>query len=170
MLVSVATEWHLFNNVKKIVKMVKSYSLYDLILVWFAACRMNFCHFWWWQLWVFSFFGLGFFLTVLFEWNTVKRNGPVLLSLLVLVADRPSLLCLPSAWAERADCKPACAWELPNCVQAVPAWASNPWTWRFACSLAWFYSLDTLMIQSFSLQTRITLPSKCPSSPSCREL
>lgn len=121
--------------------------------IWFEACRMNFCHFWWWQLCFFNFFCLCWvFLTMLFDWNTVKSNAPVLLSLLVLsesrlaVADKPNLLCLPSAWAERADCKPACVWKMPNCVQAIPAWASNPWTWRFAGSFGWFHSVDMLTV------------------------
>lgn len=44
---------------KNMVKMVKSYSLYDLILTWSEACRMFFCHFWWRWLWFVIFFCLG---------------------------------------------------------------------------------------------------------------
>lgn len=124
---SVVTEWHLFNNSKKYGENgeILFFIWFDSYIIWSLQDDF-FVIFGGGGFGLFFFFvWVGFFLTMLFDWNTVKRNDPVLLSLLVLaesrlvVADKPSLLCLPSAWAERADCKPACVWKLPSCVQAI---------------------------------------------------
>lgn len=117
-------------------------SLQDEFLSFWVVAVLGFYFFVW----------VGVFLAMLFDSNTVISNDPILLSLLVLTesrlgaADKPSLLCLSSAWAEQADCKPDCAWKLPNCVQAIPAWASNPWTCRFAGSFGWFHRVDMLTV------------------------